>query len=211
MHTNPAMFAVVDPKLAWYVSRASGFVTWLLCAAAIMWGLMLSSKRIRRRGLPAWLLDLHKFLGTLALVFCGIHLAGLAADNYVAFGWSDLFVPMAAKWKPGPVAWGIAAFYLLVAVQVTSWMKSRIPKRVWHGVHLSSLAMFAAGTVHGIQAGTDWTNRIVQFGAVVVSAQVLAMLIMRIVHRRATAKPASERIQRPTAAQSPTPRVPAPQ
>ena len=151
--------AAVDPKLTWYVARSAGLVAWLLCAASIGWGLFLSGKLVRRRGLPAWLLDLHTFLGTLSIVFTAVHLVGLALDEYVAFGWRELFVPMASPWKPGAVAWGIAAMYLLVAIQVTSWFRKRLPKRVWLAVHRTSFALFAAGTPRRQQAGAGSQGR----------------------------------------------------
>jgi len=178
------MSAVLDAKLTWYVSRAAGLTTWLLCAMAIVWGLVLSTKLIRRRGLPAWLLDLHSFLGALAVLFCAIHLGALALDGFTQWGWSEIFVPMASTWKPGATAWGIVAFYLLVAVQVTSLLRRRIPKRVWHSIHLTSLVLFAAGTVHGVTAGTDWTNRAVTDGSVAVCAVVVALTTVRFTAKR---------------------------
>ena len=62
------MIAVTD-KLAWYVARSSGIVAWATVTASILWGLTLSSRLVRKRGVPAWLLDLHRYLGTLSLVF----------------------------------------------------------------------------------------------------------------------------------------------
>lgn len=178
------MIAGLDPKFTWYVSRAAGLTTWLLCAAAIVWGLVLSTKLIRRRGLPAWLLDLHTFLGALSVLFCAIHLGALALDGYTTWGWSELFVPMASSWRPGATAWGIVAFYLLVAVQVTSWLRRRMPKRVWHAIHLTSFALFATGTVHGITAGTDWTNRVVTDGSLAIGALVLGLTLVRFTAKR---------------------------
>jgi DMSO/TMAO reductase YedYZ heme-binding membrane subunit len=186
------VIAAVDPKVTWYISRSAGLTTWLLCGFAIVWGLVLSTKLIRRRGLPAWLLDLHTFLGTLALVFCGIHLAALAVDDYAQFGWSELFVPMSSPWKPGAVAWGIVSFYLLLAVQLTSWARKHLPKRVWHSVHLTSFALFGAGTVHGVTAGSDWTNQIVQWGSVAVVALVAVLTTIRFTAKRR--KPKAARI-----------------
>ena len=67
------MIAVTD-KLAWYVARSSGIVAWATVTASILWGLTLSSRLVRKRGVPAWLLDLHRYLGTLSLVFVVVHL-----------------------------------------------------------------------------------------------------------------------------------------
>jgi len=176
-----AVLGAVDPKLTWYVARASGIVAWLLCAAAVAWGLVLSGRLVRRRGLPAWLSDLHAYLGTLALVFTGVHLGALALDDYVHFGWRDLFVPMAASWRPGPVAWGIVAAYLLAAVQLTSWLKRRLPRRWWLTVHRTATpVLMVAGTVHGVLAGTDRGHPVVVGGAVAVGVVVAVLLGARL-------------------------------
>jgi sulfoxide reductase heme-binding subunit YedZ len=169
----------VTQKLAWYVSRSSGIITWVLVAASILWGLTLSSRLVRRRGIPAWLLDLHRYLGTLSIVFVTVHIAGLVADNYVYFGWRELFVPMASKWQPGATAWGIAAFYLMVAIQLTSWAMRRLPRRLWHAVHLASFPLFIAGTVHGFIAGADSHNRLLQWSAFGITFLVVAMTLFR--------------------------------
>lgn len=178
-----AVLAAVDSRVTWYVVRASGLVLWLICAAAILWGLVLSTRTVRRRGMPAWLADLHSFLGTLALVFCAVHVGALGLDRFVDFGWRELFVPFASTWRPGAVAWGIVAMYLLVAVQVTSWLRRRLPRRVWHGVHLTSFVVFVAGSIHGVTAGADRTNRLVVWGFVAVSALVTGMTIARFTRR----------------------------
>jgi len=172
-----------DEKLSWYVARSSGLISWALVTASIVWGLTLSSRLIRRRGVPAWLLALHRYLGTLSIVFIAVHLLALVADNYVPYGWKDLFVPMATKWRPGATAWGIAGFYLLVAIQITSWLMRWLPRRVWHAVHLSSFPLFVAGTVHGFQAGADMSNRLILWSGMVGIVLVVTLIVFRLAHR----------------------------
>ena len=104
----------------WYVARASGLVGWGLLAAATLWGLALSTKVLGKRPRPNWLLDLHRWLGGVALIFTGVHVVALLADQYVHFGLTAVLVPLASKWHPVALAWGVVAFYLLVAVELTS-------------------------------------------------------------------------------------------
>ncbi|MFN0029243.1 MAG: ferric reductase-like transmembrane domain-containing protein [Acidimicrobiales bacterium] len=158
-----AILAATDPKLAWYIARSSGLVAWVVVTASILWGLTLSTRLIRRRGVPAWLLDLHRFLGGLSVVFSAVHLLALVADNYVHFGLRELFVPYATNWRPGSVAWGIVALYVLVAVEVTSLMMKRMPRKVWRAIHASSFFLFIAATAHGLTSGADRTNLVVQW------------------------------------------------
>jgi methionine sulfoxide reductase heme-binding subunit len=163
-------------KVAWYVSRSSGLVAWILVTAAMLWGLALSSRLVRTKGAPAWLLDIHRFLGVLSLVFTGVHLVGLMADTYVQFSLADLLVPMASTWRPGAVAWGVVAMYLLLAVQLSSWLRKHLSRKVWHGVHLLSFPLFFMATLHGFLAGHDATNLLVIWGAI-VGAMLLVFFI----------------------------------
>src|SRR3989442_11804872 len=97
--------------LPWYVARASGLVAWMLLAAATLWGLALSTKVLGKRPRPNWILDLHRWLGGLALVFTGVHVIALLGDQYVHFGLVDVLVPFASSWHPGWVAGGVVALY----------------------------------------------------------------------------------------------------
>jgi DMSO/TMAO reductase YedYZ heme-binding membrane subunit len=73
----------------------------------------------------------------------------------VSFGPVDLLVPFAASWRPGAVAWGVVALYLLLAVEVTSLVRSRLPARVWHRIHLASYGLYLTATVHLLTAGSE--------------------------------------------------------
>jgi len=195
-----ATIGAVSPQLAWYVARASGMVAWAVVTASIVWGLALSTRLIRRRGIPAWLLDLHKFLGTLSVVFVAIHLVALVADNYVYFGWRETFVLWASKWRPGAVAWGIVALYLLVAVELTSLVMRRMRRKLWHAIHLSSFGLFATSTVHAFTAGADNANLVVQWVALTGGALVMFLAMFRVLAPRRGQLAAERTARTPVAA-----------
>ena len=191
----------------WYVARASGIVAWALVTASVGFGLWVSLRLTRTRPRPAWVLDVHRFLGALSVVFVGVHLAGLALDSYVNFGPSDLFVPLAASWKPGPVALGIVGMYLLVAIEVTSVVMRRLPRRFWHAVHLTSFGLFVLATVHMFAAGTDRANPVLQWAALATGGVVGFLTIVRILGGRGTR--GARRVAGPGPARGVDPRVPA--
>jgi DMSO/TMAO reductase YedYZ heme-binding membrane subunit len=144
----------------------------------------MSTRLMSRRVSPAWLLDLHRHLGGLAVVFTAIHVAGLVADSYVTFGWAEILVPFASSWKPVAVAFGVVSLYLLVAIEVTSLAMRRLPRSMWRWIHRSSYLLFAFATYHGIAAGTDAGNplfRVVSWAAIVV---VTALTIVLVVSAR---------------------------
>lgn len=171
---------ILAASLSWYVARSGGLVAWLACAASVGWGLTLSSRLVRRRGAPAWLLASHRFLGLLAVIFVGVHLVGLWFDAYVPFGPAELFIPMRSSFKPLAVAWGIVALYLLVAVELTSLFMRHIPRRWWHRIHLSSLALLVLATVHGFTAGTDESNALFRWMALSVSTALVFVGTFRV-------------------------------
>ena len=171
----------------WYTARAGGIVAWALASLAVIGGLQLSTRLVRRPA-PAWVLDVHRFVGGLAVIFTAIHVLGLLIDTYIGFGPADVLVPFVSSFKPGAVALGIVAMYLLVAVKLTSLAMKRMSRRTWHAVHLSSFGLFALATVHGLTSGTDRHNTVFQWANVLVAAVVLFMTLVRILApRRGTA------------------------
>jgi predicted ferric reductase len=130
-------------------------VAWGLLATSVLLGLLLSTKILGGRPRPAWLLDLHRYLGGAAVVFTAIHVATTVADSYVHFGLAEILVPFIGSWHPVAVGWGIVATYLLVAVELTSLLRARLPLRLWRATHYLSFPLFALASVHSLTAGTD--------------------------------------------------------
>lgn len=185
----------MNEQVWWFVARSGGIVAWALITISVCWGLLLSTKAASKAAQPKQILDLHRFLGGLSVTFTAVHLTGLVADSYVEFGWLEILVPWASSWRPTAVAWGVVAFYLLVAVEVTSLFMKRLPKPVWRHVHRTSLGLYVFATVHGLQAGTDTGNQWYQMG-MLASINVVAFLtvIMILARRRQrTAGPAAGR------------------
>ena len=178
----------MNAQLWWHVARASGLVAWTLSVVAVLWGLMLATKAFGRRPPAGWLLDLHRFLGATTVVFTAVHVVALLLDDYIDFGAAEVLVPFASQWRPGAVAWGIVAMYLLLAVEATSLLRRRMPVRIWRRLHLLSFPLAITATVHLLQAGTDATSRVVVAlvlaGALVsVFVGVVRVLIPRRVAR----------------------------
>lgn len=147
-------------QLWWFLARASGMVTLGASGGSVIWGLLLSTRIVRRRSLPKWLLDLHRFLGGLTVAFLALHITALVADTFVHFGPADILVPFHSSWRTVAVAWGVLATYLLVAVEATSLLRRRLPKRLWARIHASSFVAFGLSVLHAATAGTDRSNRV---------------------------------------------------
>ena len=169
---------VVD-QIWWYLSRAAGIVAWVLLSGSVIAGMSITTRDARR--MPAgWPLDLHRFLSTLAISFLTIHLLTLVPDNFIHFGLVELLVPMASEWRPGSVAWGIVAFWLVVCVEVSSLLRQRLPNRVWRSIHMFSFVVWISATVHLFYAGTDVGHPIFRVAQAVVITTVTILFIRRI-------------------------------
>jgi predicted ferric reductase len=151
-----------DLPVTWYLVRATGIMSLVLLGASLLLGTAMSTWLFPERRRPAWLLDVHRWVTGLSLVLLAGHLVSLVADSYVHFGLVELLVPMTSSWRTVPVALGVVAMWLLVAVTVTAAMRRRLPRRIWLTVHRTSYLAFLAALAHGASAGTDWSNRAYQ-------------------------------------------------
>jgi sulfoxide reductase heme-binding subunit YedZ len=177
----------------WDAARASGIVSWALLTLAVIMGLQLSTRLVRRPA-PAWVLDVHRFLGGIAVVFLGVHILGLVADTYVGFGPVDVLVPFATPYQSGAVALGVVAMYLMLAVEITSLLMKRMSRRVWHGIHFASYVLFPVATLHALVVGSDRHNGLLLGLYMLGAAVVLFMTLVRILApRRARPTPARAR------------------
>lgn len=164
----------------WYLSRSSGIVALVLLVLAVVWGVLLSTRALKPHDRPAWLLDLHRWLGGVALTMTGFHLLGLYLDGYIDFGPVELLVPGAGDYRPIAVAVGIVSFYVMAAVQITSYLRTRLTTRVWHGIHLVSYGLVWGAAIHAGLAGTDTAHRLYQALALLLTLIAVAATVLRI-------------------------------
>jgi DMSO/TMAO reductase YedYZ heme-binding membrane subunit len=170
----------VNEKIWWYLSRSSGIVALVLLVATVVWGILLSTRVLKPHDRPAWLLDLHKWLGGSALVMTVLHMLGLFLDGYIDYGFTELLVPATSDYRPMAVAVGVLSFYVLVAVQLTSHFRTRLSKRMWHSVHMLSYALVWGAAIHAGMAGTDVVNRAYQVLALLLTVIAVSATIVRV-------------------------------
>jgi DMSO/TMAO reductase YedYZ heme-binding membrane subunit len=174
----------MNEKTWWYLSRSSGIVALVLLVLSIVWGVLLSTRVLKPYDRPAWLLDLHRWLGGTALAMTVLHLLGLMLDGYINFGFADILIPGASSYRPLAVAIGVVSFYILVAIQVTSYFRKRLSKQLWHGVHVLSYGLVWGAALHAGLAGTDVKNRAYQVLAVALTVGAIVATIVRVVSLR---------------------------
>ena len=139
----------------WYLSRASGFVAYLLLWGSVVWGLLLSTGIGRTCIRPPLLLDAHQFLSTLSVGFASFHGLVLMGDRYIRFPLRAVVVPFAASYEPLVVACGQMAVWLSVLLIASFHVRRWMGGRVWRRLHYASFAAFWLAFVHGILLGTE--------------------------------------------------------
>lgn len=173
----------------WFLARGSGVVAWLFLTASVLWGIFLSTDLFPKHRRPAWLLDLHRWLGGLTVAFMVVHVASLIADSYVQFNLVDVLVPFASEWRPVPVALGVLGMWGLVAVEATSLAMKRLPKRTWRAIHLTSYATFWLSGLHGAFAGTDALQPLFAISLAVSVVAVVFTVTYRMLNGRKRSRP----------------------
>ncbi|MCP3991095.1 MAG: hypothetical protein GY724_18615 [Actinomycetia bacterium] len=185
-----------NEQVWWFVARSSGIAAWVLVTLSVCWGLMLSTKAAAKATQPSQILDLHRFFGGLSVAFTAIHILGLVMDSYVYFSWFEVLVPFKSQWQPREVAWGVFAFYLLLALEITSLMMKKLPKPLWRHIHRTSLALYVLATYHGITAGSDTGNVWYQM-MMLASINIVAFLAILLALARRKSNATAKRAARP--------------
>ncbi len=148
----------ITEKTAWYFSRSSGMVAYLLLAGSTIWGLLLSTKLIKDHVPAALSLGMHNVLSWLAIFLTSLHALVLLVDGYYTYTATNLLVPFTGPYKPGWVGLGIISFYLMVLTSLSFYMRKRIGQKMWRRLHYLTFATYLLATIHGVQAGTDSGN-----------------------------------------------------
>ena len=158
----------------WYIARAVGIVAWILLCTSMLAGVTLT---YRRAGSAPAMLDLHRYLSLLAVVFTIAHAVALVADGFVGYRFVQVLLPLASLWRPGPVGWGVLAMYLLLLVEGSSLLGRRLSRTKWRRLHNLSYPCFAAATIHFLSAGSEVVRWIPRWLAIAFGGVVVAMAL----------------------------------
>lgn len=153
----PGRSLVHNRMLPWILGRSLGLASYLALAAMVVLGLWLRHPWRSRLGRPsaAGILWAHVTLAAGTVVLVAGHLTALALDRYAGVGWTGVFVPWGAHYRPTPSALGTLALYALVLVAGTAALAGSIGRRVWFPLHTVSVLVFCLALAHGILAGSD--------------------------------------------------------
>ena len=174
---QPVAVVVNSSTPLWYTTRATGLVALVLLTAAMAAGL-LSSVRFEHRSWPRFVtLGLHRNLSLLALAFTALHVLTTVLDGFVSIPLQDAFIPFIGTYRPFWLGLGAISFDLMLALTVTSLMRTRMGLRSWRLVHWTAYACWPIAVLHGLGTGTDTPVRWV---LALTAACVLAVVVLTL-------------------------------
>ena len=164
----------------WYLTRATGVVSLLMLTLVVALGVA-DVARVASPYWPRFLTDgVHRRASMLALVFLVIHIVTSVLDSYAPISLLDAFIPFHSAYRPIWLGLGAAAFDLLLAVLVTSLLRSRVGARNWRVIHWLAYACWPLALIHGLGTGSDVRASWMLALDVVCVAVVIAAVWVRV-------------------------------
>ncbi len=186
-----------DPKVFWYLSRATAFVSLSILWISMALGLGLTNKMARLwPGAPA-AFAMHEYVSLLGLAFAVFHAFILLGDHYINFTVAQILMPFSTlDYRPTWTGIGQLSLYLWLIVTLSFYVRSRIGQKSWRSIHYLSFALYLMALAHGLFAGTDSTADWAHWYYWVSAGSLLFLLIYRIVNTimEKLTKPAARRV-----------------
>jgi hypothetical protein len=164
----------------WFATRATGLITLVLLTGTVALGIVTSARFAR----PAWprfvTVSLHRNLSLLTVTFTGLHVLTTITDPFASISAVSVVVPFTSGYRRIWLGLGAVAFDLLLAVLVTSLLRTRIGPRAWRAVHWAGYACWPVALVHGLGTGTDGAARWVLAITAVCALAVISAGVWRL-------------------------------
>jgi sulfoxide reductase heme-binding subunit YedZ len=179
----------------WYITRASGIVALVLLTMTMVLGLA-TTGRARARNWPGYAQqELHRRLSMIAMVLVAVHVLTSVLDTFVNISWVAAVVPFTASYGRVWVGVGAIGLDLMVAVLVSSLLRSRLKPGPWRALHWLAYLCWPVALAHtfgmGTDAGEPWVIAVGAASALSVGAALFWRL--RVTTRRGRSGPAVPR------------------
>lgn len=180
-------------KAAWFISRSSGVVAYVLITLSVLLGLVQSGNLFRAYIAPLLSLGLHSYFSWIGLGLSLLHGIVLVGNEYISFGLTQVFIPFISEYRPISVGLGIIAFYLMLLLSLSFYARSYLGQENFRTLHYTSFVAFVLVTAHGLLAGTDSVPLWWMYTGSLMA--VLALTILRVAaslraKKRVSARPA---------------------
>ncbi|HEV2637140.1 MAG TPA: ferric reductase-like transmembrane domain-containing protein [Actinocrinis sp.] len=150
-----ASSVVTSTTPLWYATRATGVIALVLLTASVVLGVLVQVRHATERWPRLVAIGVHRNLSLLVTVFLVLHIGTAELDSFAPVGWFAVLVPFLSAYRPLWLGLGTVAFDLLIAITVTSLLRTRVGHRWWRLVHWFSYACWPLAVVHGLGTGSD--------------------------------------------------------
>jgi methionine sulfoxide reductase heme-binding subunit len=177
----------------WYASRATGIVALLLLTAVFVLGILVN-RQGRLPGLPRFAVTgLHRNFSLLAVVFIVVHVFTAVLDSFVSIPLAAGVIPFASGYERLWLSLGAISFDLMIAMIVTSLLRSRINRVLWRAIHLLAYLSWPVAFAHSIGASKDLQQGWLLDLAIACAVLVAAAIVFRLT-QAARAVPKAARV-----------------
>jgi len=164
----------------WYATRATGIIALILLTGSVVLGILVSVRYSSERWPRLVAIGVHRNLSLLVLAFLALHIGTTELDSYAPVGWFAVLVPFLSGYRPLWLGLGTAAFDLLIAITITSLLRTRIGHRWWRIVHWASYACWPLAIIHSLGTGSDTRQPIILGIGVLCVASVVVAGVWRL-------------------------------
>ncbi len=180
----------------WYITRAAGFVAAIALVVLILSGVGLITGYTFRilEPLTAW--ATHKAIALVFGVAVIVHIVALLFDKYVPFTIATALVPFASNYRNVTiaghhlgslyVALGIFAFYILLAIIISSLLWIDKKPYTWKAIHFLAYLVMIFVFFHALYLGTDLASGIFRVLWIIFGVVVAVTIVYRLSRKTRT-------------------------
>jgi DMSO/TMAO reductase YedYZ heme-binding membrane subunit len=145
----------MNSTMLWYTTRATGIVALVLLSVTMVLGLV-TTNRPKARNWPGFLQqEMHRRISMMAVAFVAIHILSSILDTFVSISWWTIVVPFASSYGRFWIGVGTISLDLMIAVFVSSLLRSRMNPGAWRAVHWLAYVSWPVAVAHTFGIGTD--------------------------------------------------------
>lgn len=170
-----AQLLTATDKHFWYLSRASGVISYTLFWLAVVFGLLLST-RLGKHFNAARVFALHQYLSLVAVGFAAFHAGVLLADNFLNLNVWQILLPFGFQTERVGVALGQLGFWLLFICAFSFYIKKYIGQSAWRWLHFLTFFAYMFISIHVFMVGSD--SRALPLLLFYAGSQTLVFLLM---------------------------------
>lgn len=168
------------PSTYWYLTRSTGAVALLLLTVAVALGVA-DVRRYSTASWPRFVVDaLHRNVSLLAVVFVCLHVITSVLDGFAPISLTAAFIPFTSSYRPFWLGLGAVSFDLLLALILTSMLRSRLNQRTWRATHWLAYACWPIALLHGFGTGSDARGAWLLWLSLACVAVVAAAVLSRV-------------------------------